>query len=82
MWESLRADGRAWVPTFPDETGRTVEIPDKVCAYLIENSSPSWYYLVPPDVAKHSARATCDRGRGVRAGSHGMSMDFGKAPGL
>jgi succinate dehydrogenase / fumarate reductase, flavoprotein subunit len=76
MSESLRNDGRIWVPKTPGDKRSPAEIPEQERDYYLERKYPSFGNLVPRDVASRNAKEVCDQGRGV--GSTGMAvyLDF------
>jgi len=76
MSESLRNDGRIWVPRAADDTRQPNDIPEEDRNYYLEEKYPSFGNLVPRDVASRNAKEWCDRGFGV--GSTGMAvyLDF------
>jgi succinate dehydrogenase / fumarate reductase flavoprotein subunit len=76
MSESLRNDGRIWVPKSTGDKRRPNEIPEEERDYYLERKYPSFGNLVPRDVASRNAKEVCDKGRGV--GSTGMAvyLDF------
>lgn len=76
MSESLRNDGRVWVPKDPAETRGPAEIPDDDRDYYLERKYPSYGNLVPRDVASRNAKAVCDAGRGVGPTGYGVYLDF------
>ena len=76
MSESLRNDGRVWVPANPGDSRPPSEIPDSDRDYFLERKYPSFGNLVPRDVASRSAKAVCDEGRGVGATGYGVYLDF------
>jgi succinate dehydrogenase / fumarate reductase, flavoprotein subunit len=79
MSESLRNDGRVWVPKTPGDKRPPAQIPDADRDYYLERRYPSFGNLVPRDVASRAAKAVCDEGRG--AGESGLSvyLDFADA---
>ena len=79
MSESLRNDGRVWVPKAQGDTRPPSQIPDAERDYYLERRYPSFGNLVPRDVASRAAKAVCDEGRG--AGDSGLSvyLDFADA---
>jgi succinate dehydrogenase / fumarate reductase flavoprotein subunit len=81
MSESLRNDGRIWVPKKPGDPRPPNEIPESERNYYLEEKYPSFGNLVPRDVASRNAKAVCDAGNGV--GSTGMAvyLDFRDAIG-
>jgi succinate dehydrogenase / fumarate reductase flavoprotein subunit len=76
MSESLRNDGRVWVPKKAGDTRAPGDIPEAERDYYLERKYPSFGNLVPRDVASRNAKQVCDEGRGV--GSTGMAvlLDF------
>ena len=76
MSESLRNDGRIWVPQRPGDTRAPDAIPDAERDYFLERLYPSYGNLVPRDVASRRAKEACDEGRGVGPGGHGVYLDF------
>ncbi|GAC1386667.1 MAG: fumarate reductase/succinate dehydrogenase flavoprotein subunit [Herpetosiphon sp.] len=79
MSESLRNDGRIWVPTRAGDTRSPSDIPEAERDYYLERRYPSFGNLVPRDVASRNAKAVCDEGRGVGPGGLGVYLDFGDA---
>ena len=79
MSESLRNDGRVWVPKKQGDTRHPSEIPEDERDYYLENKYPSFGNLVPRDVASRNAKEQCDQGKG--AGSTGLAvyLDFSEA---
>jgi succinate dehydrogenase / fumarate reductase flavoprotein subunit len=76
MSESLRNDGRVWVPKTTDETRSAGEIPEDERDYYLERKYPSFGNLAPRDIASRSAKEVCDEGRGVGATGLGVYLDF------
>ncbi len=76
MSESLRNDGRVWVPVRGDDKRAPGEIPESDRDYYLERRYPSFGNLVPRDVASRAAKAVCDEGRGVGPGGRGVYLDF------
>lgn len=76
MSESLRNDGRVWVPKDAGDARPPSEIPDEDRDYFLERRYPSFGNLVPRDVASRNAKSVCDEGRGVGAGGYGVYLDF------
>jgi succinate dehydrogenase / fumarate reductase flavoprotein subunit len=76
MSESLRNDGRIWVPVTPGDTRPPNEIPKEERDYYLERKYPSFGNLVPRDVASRNAKEVCDEGRGVGPGGLGVYLDF------
>jgi len=79
MSESLRNDGRVWVPTAHGDKRRPSEIPDTDRDYYLERKYPSFGNLVPRDVASRNAKAVCDDGRGVGDSGLSVYLDFADA---
>ncbi|NUN47887.1 MAG: fumarate reductase/succinate dehydrogenase flavoprotein subunit [Candidatus Brocadiae bacterium] len=79
MSESLRNDGRIWVPTKNGDTRSPSSIPEAERDYYLERRYPSFGNLVPRDVASRAAKSACDEGRGVGPGGKGVYLDFGDA---
>jgi succinate dehydrogenase / fumarate reductase flavoprotein subunit len=79
MSESLRNDGRIWVPKKKGDTRPPAQIPDSERDYYLERKYPSFGNLVPRDVASRNAKAVCDEGRGVGEGGLGVYLDFADA---
>ena len=81
MSESLRNDGRVWVPTRSGETRAPGDIPEAERDYYLERRYPSFGNLAPRDIASRAAKAVCDEGRGVGPGGLGVYLDFADAIG-
>lgn len=79
MSESLRNDGRVWVPKTPGDTRRPKDIPESERDYYLERRYPSFGNLVPRDVASRNAKAVCDDGRGVGETGLAVYLDFADA---
>jgi len=79
MSESLRNDGRIWVPLKPGDKRPPDQIPENERDYYLERRYPSFGNLVPRDVASRNAKAVCDEGRGVGETGHGVYLDFSDA---
>jgi len=79
MSESLRNDGRVWVPKNSGDTRLPAEIPDADRDYYLERRYPSFGNLVPRDVASRNAKAVCDEGRGVGDSGLAVYLDFNDA---
>jgi succinate dehydrogenase / fumarate reductase flavoprotein subunit len=79
MSESLRNDGRIWVPMKPGDKRPPNQIPEVERDYYLERRYPSFGNLVPRDVASRNAKAVCDEGRGVGETGHGVYLDFSDA---
>ena len=76
MSESLRNDGRVWVPKKKGDSRRPNDIPEDERDYYLERRYPSFGNLVPRDVASRAAKEVCDEGRGVGPGGYGVYLDF------
>ena len=76
MSESLRNDGRVWVPKNPGDTRRPADIPEAERDYYLERKYPSFGNLVPRDVASRNAKSVCDEGRGVGESGLAVYLDF------
>jgi len=80
MSESLRNDGRVWVPKRREDCGKEPsEIPEADRDYYLERKYPSFGNLSPRDIASRAAKEACDDGRGVGPGGRGVYLDFGDA---
>jgi succinate dehydrogenase / fumarate reductase flavoprotein subunit len=79
MSESLRNDGRIWVPKVAGDQRSPDQIPEAERDYYLERRYPSFGNLVPRDVASRAAKAVCDEGRGVGPGGLGVYLDFAAA---
>ncbi|WP_437955905.1 fumarate reductase/succinate dehydrogenase flavoprotein subunit [Sorangium sp. So ce119] len=79
MSESLRNDGRIWVPVNAGDTRAPELIPEGERDYYLERRYPSFGNLVPRDVASRAAKAVCDEGRGVGPTKLGVYLDFSDA---
>ena len=79
MSESLRNDGRIWVPLKKGDARTPSQIPDSDRDYFLERRYPSFGNLVPRDVASRAAKAACDEGRGVGETGLGVYLDFADA---
>jgi succinate dehydrogenase / fumarate reductase flavoprotein subunit len=79
MSESLRNDGRIWVPKDPKDKRSPTDIPEGDRDYYLEVRYPSFGNLVPRDVASRAAKQVCDAGRGVGPGGLGVYLDFADA---
>ncbi len=79
MSESLRNDGRIWVPLKKGDKRPPNEIPEAERDYFLERKYPSFGNLVPRDVASRNAKAVCDEGRGVGPSGLGVYLDFADA---
>ncbi len=76
MSESLRNDGRVWVPKNPGDKRHPNDIPESERDYYLERKYPSFGNLVPRDVASRNAKAVCDEGRGVGDSGLAVYLDF------
>jgi len=79
MSESLRNDGRVWVPKHPGDTREPKDIPESDRLYFLEEKYPSFGNLVPRDVASRNAKEQCDAGRGVGTTRCAVYLDFSDA---
>jgi succinate dehydrogenase / fumarate reductase flavoprotein subunit len=79
MSESLRNDGRVWVPVKSGDTRAPGSIPDSERDYYLERKYPSFGNLAPRDIASRAAKEVCDEGRGVGPGGRGVYLDFAAA---
>src|SRR6187200_3032590 len=79
MSESLRNDGRVWVPKNQGDKRRPEQIPDAERDYYLERKYPSFGNLVPRDVASRNAKQVCDEGRGVGDSGLAVYLDFADA---
>src|SRR5882757_5897635 len=79
MSESLRNDGRIWVPKAPGDGRGPADIPEEDRDYYLERIYPSFGNLVPRDIASRAAKNVCDQGRGVGPGGQGVYLDFADA---
>jgi succinate dehydrogenase / fumarate reductase flavoprotein subunit len=79
MSESLRNDGRIWVPLDPNDKRPPNQILESERDYYLERRYPSFGNLVPRDVASRAAKAVCDEGRGVGPSGLGVYLDFSEA---
>jgi len=76
MSESLRNDGRVWIPKKPGDKRRPQDIPESEREYYLENKYPSFGNLVPRDVASRNAKERCDQGKGVGETGLAVYLDF------
>ena len=76
MSESLRNDGRIWVPNNPDDTRGADQIPEGERDYYLERKYPSFGNLVPRDVASRNAKTVVDAGKGIGPLKNGVYLDF------
>ena len=79
MSESLRNDGRIWVPKTPGDKRAPNQIPEDERDYYLERRYPSFGNLVPRDIASRAAKAECDSGHGVGPSGLGVYLDFSDA---
>jgi succinate dehydrogenase / fumarate reductase flavoprotein subunit len=79
MSESLRNDGRVWVPLRQGDTRQPDQIPEAERDYYLERRYPSFGNLAPRDIASRAAKTVCDEARGVGAGGLGVYLDFADA---
>jgi succinate dehydrogenase / fumarate reductase flavoprotein subunit len=79
MSESLRNDGRIWVPKSGEDKRDPRQIPEHDRDYYLERIYPSFGNLVPRDIASRAAKNVCDEGRGVGPGGLGVYLDFADA---
>jgi succinate dehydrogenase flavoprotein subunit len=81
MSESLRNDGRVWVPKRPDDERSAAQIPEGERDYYLERLYPSFGNLAPRDIASRAAKRAVDSGRGVGPKKNGVYLDFADAIG-
>ena len=81
MSESLRNDGRVWVPKNKGDNRPPNQIPNSERDYYLERKYPSFGNLAPRDIASRSAKEVCDEGKGVGPGGLGVYLDFAEAIG-
>ena len=79
MSESLRNDGRIWVPKQKDDRRPPHQIPEDERDYYLERKYPTYGNLAPRDVSSRAAKQVCDEGRGVGPGGLGVFLDFADA---
>ncbi len=79
MSESLRNDGRIWVPKSGEDKRAAPDIPEEDRDYYLERIYPAFGNLVPRDIASRAAKNVCDEGRGVGPGGLGVYLDFADA---
>ncbi len=79
MSESLRNDGRVWVPREPGDARAPADIPESERDYYLERKYPSYGNLAPRDIASRAAKEACDAGLGVGPGGRGVYLDFSTA---
>ena len=76
MSESLRNDGRVWVPKKKGDTRTPAQIPEGERDYYLERKYPSYGNLAPRDISSRAAKEVCDEGRGVGPSGLGVYLDF------
>jgi succinate dehydrogenase / fumarate reductase flavoprotein subunit len=79
MSESLRNDGRIWVPKKAGDTRKAADVPEDERDYYLERKYPTYGNLAPRDISSRSAKQVCDEGRGVGPGGLGVYLDFSDA---
>lgn len=79
MSESLRNDGRVWVPKKKGDTRKPQDIPEDERDYYLERKYPSFGNLVPRDLASRNAKQQCDEGKGVGSSGQAVYLDFADA---
>jgi succinate dehydrogenase / fumarate reductase flavoprotein subunit len=79
MSESLRNDGRVWVPLKKGDTRSPHQIPEEERDYYLERKYPGYGNLAPRDIASRSAKEVCDAGFGIGTSSRGVYLDFADA---
>ncbi len=79
MSESLRNDGRIWVPKAKGDKRPANQIPENERDYYLERKYPSFGNLSPRDISSRSAKEACDDGRGVASTGYGVYLDFADA---
>jgi succinate dehydrogenase / fumarate reductase flavoprotein subunit len=79
MSESLRNDGRIWVPKNQGDKRAPRDIPESERDYYLERKYPSYGNLAPRDIASRAAKEVCDDGRGIGASGRGVYLDFADA---
>ena len=79
MSESLRNDGRIWVPAKQGETRKATDIPEEERDYYLERRYPAFGNLVPRDVASRAAKERCDAGYGVGTSKQAVYLDYAAA---
>jgi succinate dehydrogenase / fumarate reductase flavoprotein subunit len=79
MSESLRNDGRVWVPKTKGDNRATVDIHESERDYFLERKYPAFGNLAPRDISSRAAKEVCDEGRGVGPGGRGVYLDFSDA---
>jgi succinate dehydrogenase / fumarate reductase flavoprotein subunit len=81
MSESLRNDGRCWVPLKKGDKRPAREIPEQERDYYLERKYPGFGNLAPRDIASRSTKEVCDEGRGIGTSGYGVYLDFADAIG-
>ena len=76
MSESLRNDGRVWVPKAPGDKRAPADIPEAERSYYLEEKYPTFGNMVPRDVASRNAKYVCDQGLGIGASGRAVYLDF------
>lgn len=79
MSESLRNDGRIWVPKQKGDKRAPKDIPENERDYYLERKYPSFGNLSPRDISSRAAKEVCDEGRGIGASGYGVYLDFADA---
>jgi succinate dehydrogenase / fumarate reductase flavoprotein subunit len=79
MSESLRNDGRVWVPSSPGDGRAPNDVPESDRDYYLERLYPRYGNLAPRDIASRAAKTACDEGRGVGPGGRGVYLDLADA---
>ena len=79
MSESLRNDGRVWLPQRPGDQRPANDVPEKDRDYFLERMYPTYGNMTPRDVASRRARELCNEGRGVGPGRRSVYLDLGDA---
>lgn len=79
MSESLRNDGRIWVPKAQGDNRKSIDIPEEERDYYLERRYPAFGNLVPRDVASRAAKERCDAGYGVGTSKQAVYLDFAAA---
>jgi succinate dehydrogenase / fumarate reductase, flavoprotein subunit len=79
MSESLRNDGRVWVPKKTGDQRAPAQIPESERDYFLERLYPTYGNLCPRDIASRAAKRVCDEGKGVGPGGRGVYLDFADA---
>ena len=79
MSESLRNDGRVWVPKAKGDKRKAQDIPEAERDYFLERKYPAFGNLVPRDIASRNAKQVCDEGRGVGTSGLAVYLDFADA---